>query len=211
MTPRGPAGWMAATLLYGCGVAGQPMPPGPLPPRAPDVSRSVSTPDGLELYGPSSHLDVDGAPIGDPVELWLFAGQGPIEGQPVARAQQGPIKLPTPLSIGTARLVAVRADRSSQPSPPFPLVWSAPPPPPAPVGFIDAAGNARLIWSPVDGEVVEIQIIRDGQRRARLDGDAAGFSEAVAVGEHHYQLIIHGATYRSAASETAILVRRAPQ
>jgi len=211
MTSRGPAALMAASLLWSCGVAGQPMPPGPLPPRPPHVSRSVSTPDGLELYGPPSHLDVDGAPINDPVELRLFAGQGPLDGQPMAHAPRGPLKLRAPLCLGTGRLVAARAGRPSQPSAPFPLTWSAPPSPPTPVGFIDAAGNARLIWPPVDEEAVEIQVIRDGEPRARLHREASAFSEAVAVGDHRYQLIIHGPAYRSAPSETAVLVRRTPQ
>lgn len=200
MTANGVALCLALTLSWGCGVAGAPMPPGPLPPAAPDV-RIINTPDGLELYSASPPRDIDGKRIDEPVELRLFPGTGPVTGPPVARATAQPIRLGRRPSVSTGRLVAYRGRRASRPSSPIRLRWKAPPPAPTPIGFVDAGGQARLMWPPLPAEVTEVVVLRDSDPVRTLSADVSTFTERPTRPRHRYQIIIRGETFRSGPSE----------
>ncbi len=199
--------FLLATLCGGCGVAGQPMPPGPLPPSAPREIRQVSTPEGVEVYGPQQHRDVDGHLIGDPVELRLYPADGPWTGPPLGRATGTPILIARPKETSLVRLIAYRGRNASRASPPFRLSWSPPAKAPTPIGFIDEEGVTRIMWPPLEDAVNTVTILRDGEPVSHIEARSTTFTERAPGSRHRYQIVIRGETFRSAPSGAVILER----
>lgn len=205
---RGGPPALALALLVGstaCGVAGRPLPPGPAPPAAPTPAAPVSTPDGAELSLAEPLRDIDGAPVGEG-ELWVHpaddcAGaplaRGPLEGVLVPRARLG----------GPLRLVAVRAGRAGPPSAPLTVAWTAPPPPPeAPLAFVDAGGRVQLSWLPPGPPVTEVEIRRDGEAVAIAPAEAALWSEQPGAGRYRYAIVGLAPGLRTGSSEAAAVI-----
>lgn len=188
----------------GCGVAGQPLPPGPVPPSAPTVTGWRATPDAIELIIQAPTADLDGAPMSEP--LTLAAHRGPdCQGAPLAHGPtEQPMRLP-PLRVATSvRVVAARGGHAGPPSAPVSVRWTPPPPAPeAPLAFVDARGTVQLSWLPP--EAPRVVILRDGARVAEVDAGEALWSDAAPPGAHRYQLVGQGPRFRTAPSPAAVV------
>ena len=197
-------------FAWSCGVAGRPMPPGPLPPSPPSDVRLISTPEGVEIHGPRQHRDVDGELIEGPVELRLIPDDSATPGRTLARAKGAPIRVARPISGGVVRLVAYRGRSASRPSAPFTLSWSAPPSAPTPIGFMDDGGRTRLMWPPVDGGV-GVTVLRDGEVVANMEPGSTAYTERAPGARHEYQIVLRGETFRSGPSAAVQLTRLTTQ
>lgn len=205
---------VAAWSLTGCGVAGQPRPPGPLPPAAPTIEAAISTPDGVLLQISPPTTDIDGAPIEDPVTLHAHPAAD-CHGPPLARGAEGAVALP-PLEEATAvRVVALRAERAGPPSDAITVRWSAPPPPPeAPLAFVDGSGAVQLSWLPPPPPVERVDVLRDGIVVATEPADAAMWTDEAPTGRHVYALVGLTPAARTGASkavEVEVPSPRAPR
>lgn len=189
----------AAVASLGCGVAGRPLPPGPVPPAAPTVTSWRATPTAIEVRVEAPTRDIDGQPIVEPLLLTAHratdCSDAPIAHGPTGRALQLP---PLPPST-PIRVVAARGARRGPPSAPVALGWVAPPAAPeAPLAFVDGQGQVQLSWLPP--EAPRVRILRDGVTVAEVDSALALYSDAAPVGRHRYQLVGVGPQYRTAPS-----------
>lgn len=204
MAARRAAQSLALALLAGCGVAGRPVAPGPSPPAAPVMASPVMTPDGIELRVDGSLLDVDGRAI-EPseAELWIYATDD-CRGAPIARGALGGVAVPRAQLDRPLRPVAVRGGRVGAPGDPLALTWRAPPPPPeAPLVFVDGEGRVQLSWLPPDPPIEAVEIRRGGEAMARLPADAALWTDRPPPGPHAYRLVGLAPGARTAASPPA--------
>lgn len=187
-------------LLTGCGVAGQPRPPGPLPPSAPSAIVAISTPDALLLRVTPPTTDLDGAPFDDPVTLHAHPAAD-CQGPPIARGADGRVSLPRLERETALRVVALRADRAGPPSDVITVRWTPPPPPPeAPLAFVDGSGAVQLSWLPPPPPVDRIEIRRDGIAIATAPAEAAMWSDPAPTGRHVYTLVGLAPAAQTAAS-----------
>lgn len=188
-----------STVLTACGVAGQPRPPGPLPPAAPGAITTTSTPDALLLTVEPPTTDIDGAPLDGPITLRAHPADdchGALLGQ-----GEGTIRLPIIDRSTAIRVVALRADRAGPPSPATLIAWTPPPPPPeAPLAFVDQGGAVQLSWLPPPPPIEQIEIHRDGAAIATASAAAALWSDPAPTGRHTYTLIGLAPGARTAAS-----------
>lgn len=206
--PRPPSPARALTLtalLTGCGAAGEPRPPGPVPPGPPAPRAAISTPDAIVLPVDPPAADLDGRPFDDPVTLHAHPAAD-CQGAPIARGADGELRLP-PFAAPTAiRVVALRAGHAGTPSAPVTVQWVAPPPPPeAPLAFVDAAGAVQLSWLPPPPPVEAVRIARDGAVVAVEPADAALWTDAAPPGRHVYTLIGEGPGFRTGSSGAAVV------
>ncbi len=127
-------------------------------------------------------------------------------GRTLARAVNGPVRLTRPIGHNAVRLIAYRGRSVSRPSAPFTLSWSAPPPAPTPIGFMDDGGRIRLMWPPLD-EGVAVTVLRDGEAVAKVEPGSNAFTERAPGARHEYQIILRGETFRSGPSAAVHLTR----
>ncbi len=198
---------MLSLLLVGCGVAGAPIAPGPVPPAAPGPPTVVRLVDGFEVVAAAPEVDVDGRSLETPATLLLFVDQPTCEGRPAAVAKPGrPLRLQTtdtaPVSL---RVVAARGTRQGAPSQPVRATWSAPPAAPEkPIAFVDGAGKVQLTWLPP--EVATVRILRNGEPVGTAPAEASLYTDAPGKGRHRYAVEGVGADFRTAPSESVEVV-----
>ncbi len=197
---------LPALLLAACGVAGRPLPPGPLPPGAPGAPHPRSAPEALEVTVPAPSVDIDGRSLGEGVEVLLFVDRRACTGIPDARAPAGrPLRVPRPAGVVTLRAVAAVAGRAGPPGPAVTARWQAPPPPPeAPLAFV-GQGGVELSWLPPEN-ASHVRILRDGLAVAEVPAAAALHTDPAPPGEHAYTLEALADTWVSGPSATATVV-----
>ncbi len=201
-----PLPFVSLLLLGGCGVAGVPVAPGPLPPAAPHEIVVVRVADGFEVTATAPELDIDGRPLAAPPRLLLFVDQPACDGRPAASGPAGsPLRWRTDSERTVSlRLAAARAGRQGAASAAVSVAWSPPPVAPArPIAFVDAAGRVQLIWLPPQSPMV--RILRDGKPVATAPAKAAMYTDTPGRGRHQYTLESVGDGYRSAPSPTAVV------
>lgn len=194
-------------LLAGCGVAGRPLPPGPIPPAAPTIETIRRTPEGIEVMASPPRADIDGAPLAEPPEILAYVDAPACRGVPTARGPaNAPLRVPLrPEGAAELRLVAALGVRQGPPSPPAAVTWAPPPPPPdAPLAYVDTAGIVQLSWLPPAAQFV--RVLRDDHPIAEVPADAAVHSDPAPPGRHHYTLEAIGADFRTAPSAPAEVV-----
>lgn len=189
-------------ILAGCGVAGHPVPPGPLPPAAPADVRILSTPDGLEVHMTPPTRDIDGGALTAPPELLVFVDDPRCAGLPAGAAAASPLTLALkPDAPITLRVAAAIGGRRGPPAPPLTARWAPPPPPPAaPIGFSTPDGGIQIAWLPPEPPVAEILVLRDGAIVGRAPAAQARFVDRPPPGAHRYALVAATAIARSAPS-----------
>ncbi|MCB9535927.1 MAG: hypothetical protein H6704_06645 [Myxococcales bacterium] len=164
-----------------------------------------ATADGFGIDARLPELDLDGQPLSDqpPVRLAAFVDRADCRGAPDAVGAP-PLRLPAPRDRPVdLRVLALRGDRAG------PVVrqtatWSAPPPPPeAPLAFVDAAGAVQLSWLPPAPPADRVRVLRDGAAVAEAPADEAAFTDAAPPGEHAYALVALTPDAASAPSAAA--------
>lgn len=202
-------GALFAMILMGCGVAGQPVPPGVRPPAAPTEARVVSVPEGFVVEAARPTRDIDGAPLPSVPALVLFIDDPTCQGVPAVVAEAGPLQWPVrPALPVQVQVAAALGARVGPPSPPLFVAWQAPPPPPPEaLVFPDPAGGVQVAWLPPPPDLVAtILILRDGQVVARVPAAEARFVDTPPPGRHHYALAIELGDTRSAPSPATVVL-----
>lgn len=195
-------------IPIGCGVAGRPLPPGPLPPAAPSAVRVLSVPGGFEVEASRPTRDVEGAPLAAAPTLLLFVDDPACAGVPAAVADVGPLRWPVvpegPVSLHVAAAVGQRVGVPAA----HMATWTPPPgPPEAPLVFVDAAGGVQVAWLPAEAPVEHVVVLRDGAVVGRAPVAEARFIDAAPRGAHRYAVALETAAARSAPSpEATVLV-----
>lgn len=201
---------LGAGLLIGCGVAGHPIPPGPLPPAAPRVLEVVSTPGGLEVHATAPTTNIDGDPLTAPAQLLLFVDDPRCAGQPAHASETGPLRVgQKPTTPVTLRVAAAVEGRRGPPAAPISARWSPPPPQPdAPIGFSTPEGAVQIAWLPPKPPATEIIVLRDGQPVGRAPAAKARFIDRPSRGTHRYAIIAATPNARSAPSKAVAVITR---
>lgn len=199
---------LALLLLLGCGVAGRPIPPGPVPPAAPTGVRVLSTPSGLEVQADRPTRDIDGGALDQPVELLLFADDPRCAGRPAHVSAAGPLSLKHTASAPiTLRVAAAVAGRRGPPAPPVEARWIAPPPPPdPPVAFATPDGGVQVAWLPPPPPATVVRVLRDGAVIGQAPAAQAGLIDRPSRGVHRYAIIAATPNARSAPSPAVSVV-----
>ena len=194
-------------LLIGCGVAGRPRPPGPTPPTAPTQISVNSTPTGFQItVEPPTH-DLDGRPLTEPPIILAYIDQPRCDGTPAAQGPASePLRLPKSAAGKTLRIAGALAGRQGRSAAPIRLSWHQPPPPPeAPLLFVDAQKVVQISWLPPESPVAQIRILRDGVPITDAPAAQAQASDSPGPGTWRYQLQSIGPNVVSGASPDATI------